>query len=41
MRILAQADDASPDPGSAEIYQRARCEHDPATVAFIPTPYPV
>jgi hypothetical protein len=25
----------------AEIYQRVRSKHDPATVAFIPTPYPI
>ena len=42
MRILAQADGCiASTPEAAEIYQRARWEHDPATVAFIPTPYPV
>jgi hypothetical protein len=42
MRILAQADGCiACTPEAAEIYQRARWEHDPATVAFIPTPYPV
>src|SRR6476661_5539519 len=28
-------------PQAAEIYQRVRAKHDPATVTFIPTPYPV
>jgi hypothetical protein len=42
MRILAQADGCiAGTPEAAEIYRRARCQHDPATVAFIPTPYPV
>jgi hypothetical protein len=42
MKILAQADACiATTPEAAEIYQRARLEHDPATVAFIPTPYPV
>jgi hypothetical protein len=42
MRILAQADGCiASTPEAAEIYQRARWEHNPATVAFIPTPYPV
>lgn len=42
MRILAQADGCiASTPEAAEIYRRARWEHDPATVAFIPTPYPV
>ena len=42
MRILAQADGCiASTPEAAEIYQRARWDHDPATVAFIPTPYPV
>src|SRR6266487_3835401 len=42
MRILAQADGCiASTPDAAEIYQRARWDHDPATVAFIPTPYPV
>jgi hypothetical protein len=41
-RILAQADGCiATTPEAAEIYQRARPRHDPATVAFIPTPYPV
>jgi hypothetical protein len=42
MKILGQADGCiATTPEAAEIYQRARLEHDPATVAFIPTPYPV
>src|SRR5439155_20559598 len=42
MRILAQADGCiASTPEAAEIYQRTRWEHDPATVAFIPTPYPL
>src|SRR5512132_3705388 len=28
-------------PQTAEIYRRVRAKHDPATVTFIPTPYPV
>src|SRR3989442_13803525 len=42
MKILAQADGCiATTPEAAEIYQRARCKYEPATVAFIPTPYPV
>jgi hypothetical protein len=42
MKILAQADGCiASTPEAAEIYWRARREHDPATVAFIPTPYPI
>jgi hypothetical protein len=42
MRILAQADGCiATTPEAAEIYQRARWKHDPSTVAFIPTPYPI
>jgi hypothetical protein len=42
MRILAQADGCiASTPEAAEIYRRVRWEHDPATVAFIPTAYPV
>ena len=42
MSILAQADGCiATTPEAAEIYQRARWTHDPATVAFIPTPYPL
>jgi hypothetical protein len=42
MKILAQADGCvASTPEAAEIYRRVRWEHDPATVAFIPTPYPI
>src|SRR5436309_12367767 len=42
MKILAHADGCiATTPEAAEIYQRARGEHDPATVAFIPTPYSI
>ncbi len=42
MKIVGQADGCiATTPEAAEIYQRARCKYDPATVAFIPTPYPV
>ena len=42
MKILAQADGCiATTPEAAEIYQRARCKYAPATVAFIPTPYPL
>jgi hypothetical protein len=42
MRILAQADGCiATTPEAAEIYQHARWKQDPATVAFIPTPYPL
>src|SRR5438034_6711762 len=42
MKILAEADGCiATTPEAAEIYRRARCKHDPATVAFIPTPYPI
>jgi hypothetical protein len=41
-RILTQADGCiASTPEAAEIYRRARWEHDPATVVFIPTPYAV
>src|SRR6267142_6846407 len=42
MKIVTNADgciDTNPD--AAEIYQRVRSKGDPATVAFIPTPYPI
>ena len=40
--ILAQADGCiATTPEAAEIYRRVRWKHDPVTVAFIPTPYPV
>src|SRR6059036_2159858 len=42
MNILGQADGCiATTPEAAEIYQRARWNHDPATVAFVPTPCPV
>jgi len=42
MKILAEADGCiATTPEAAEIYQRVRSKRDPATVAFIPTPYPV
>src|SRR6266851_8258249 len=42
MKIVARADGCiATTPEAAEIYQRARWKHDPATVAFIPTPYPI
>ena len=42
MKILAQADGCiATTPEAAEICQRAGCKHDPATIAFIPTPYPI
>jgi hypothetical protein len=42
IKILERADGCiATTPEAAEIYQRTRRKHDPATVAFIPTPYPV
>jgi hypothetical protein len=42
MKILEQADGCiGTTPEAAEIYRRTRWNHDPATVAFIPTPYPI
>jgi hypothetical protein len=42
MKIVAEADGCiATTPAAAEIYQRVRSKRDPATVAFIPTPYPV
>src|SRR5438445_4850556 len=42
MKILAQADGCiATTPEAAEIYKRARCKYGLATVAFIPTPYPL
>jgi hypothetical protein len=42
MNILAQADGCiATTPEAAEIYRCVRRKHDSATVAFIPTPYPV
>jgi hypothetical protein len=42
LRILSKADGClASTPDAAEIYQQARAKRDPATVAFIPTPYPL
>jgi len=42
MKIAAQADGCiATTPEAAEIYRRARGNRDPATVAFVPTPYPL
>src|SRR5215475_12151119 len=42
MKIVATADGCiATTPEAAEIYQRVRSKHDPAEVAFIPTPYPI
>src|SRR2546426_3784947 len=42
MKIVGEADGCiATTPEAAEIYQRARCKYGPATVAFIPTPYPM
>src|SRR5213596_3891366 len=42
MKIVAEADGCiATTPETAEIYQRVRTKRDPATVTFIPTPYPV
>src|SRR5919106_3391864 len=42
MKIVTDADGCiATTREAAEIYQRVRSKHDPATVAFIPTPYPV
>lgn len=42
LRIIAKADGCiASTPEAAEIYQQARSKSDPATVAFIPTPYPL
>src|SRR6266481_6827708 len=41
IKIVTQADACiATTPEAAEIYERVRSKHDPATVAFIPTPYP-
>src|SRR6266704_3919115 len=41
MKIVANADGCiATTPDAVEIYQRVRCKSKPATVAFIPTPYP-
>jgi hypothetical protein len=42
IKIVALADACiATTPEAAEIYQRVRSKHDPVTVAFIPTPYPI
>ena len=42
MKIAADADGCiATTPEAAEIYQRVRSKHRPATVTFIPTPYPI
>jgi hypothetical protein len=42
IKIVAHADGCiATTLEAAEIYQRVRSKHDPTTVAFIPTPYPV
>jgi hypothetical protein len=42
IKIVTQADACiATTPEAAEIYQRLRSQHNPATVAFIPTPYPI
>jgi len=41
-KIVTQADACiATTPEAAEIYQRVRSKQDPATVTFIPTPYPI
>src|SRR5215470_9454731 len=42
MKIVGEADGCiATTPEAAEIYQRVRTKGNPATVAFIPTPYPI
>jgi hypothetical protein len=42
MRIVADADGCiATTPEAAEVYQRIRPKREPATVVFIPTPYPI
>lgn len=42
IKIVTQADACvATTPEVAEIYQRVRSKHDRATVAFVPTPYPI
>src|SRR5204863_3608218 len=42
IKIVTQANACvATTPEAAEIYQRVRSKPDPATVAFIPTPYPI
>ncbi len=42
VKIVVEADGCiATTPEAAEIYQRVRSKRDPATVAFVPTPYPI
>jgi hypothetical protein len=42
LKIVLDADGCiATTPEAAEIYRRVRSKRDPATVAFIPTPYPI
>src|SRR6201993_999840 len=42
MKIVADADSCiATTPEAAELYQHVRTKSDPATVGFIPTPYPI
>jgi len=42
MKIVTNADGCiATTPDAAEVYQRVSTKGDPATVAFIPTPYPI
>ena len=42
MKIVTDADGCiATTPEAAEIYQRVRIKRDPASVAFVPTPYPI
>jgi len=42
IKIVTQADACiATTPEAAEIYRRVRSSHDPGTVTFLPTPYPI
>src|SRR6058998_3008946 len=42
IKIVGEADGCiATTPEAAEIYQRIRIKRDPASVAFVPTPYPI
>jgi hypothetical protein len=42
MKVVGEADGCiATTPEAAEIYQRVRTKRNPATVAFVPTPYPI
>jgi hypothetical protein len=42
MKIVGEADGCiATTPEAAEIYQRVCTKRDPATIAFVPTPYPI